>query len=170
MKQFISILLFLTTLVCVGKPVDIKNSLLQIKNFHFLSPQLASSGLISLDKYQVIKDYGFEHVVNLVPGNQDEERAKVLSLGLSYEQVPVDWSEPTLDDFERFLLLMAQYKGDKIYIHCEANYRASTFVYLYRLLALGISEQEADKDLALIWKPTETWQGFIDKAKFFYQD
>ncbi len=170
MKQLYPILLFLTAFVCFGKPIKIKDSFLQIKNFHFISPQLASSGLIDLDKYQAIKDYGFQHVINLIPGNQDLERAKVQSLGLSYVQISVDWSEPTLDNFERFLTLMKQYKGDKIYVHCEANYRASTFVYLYQLVAVGIDEEKAKKDLDIIWKPTETWQGFIEKIKFTYQD
>lgn len=145
---------------------NLDESLAKITNFHFVSKQLASSGLLDLDNYKHIKQYGFKHVINLIPGDQTEERKTVETMGLSYEQIPVDWSEPTLQDFEDFVQLMKRYKGDKIYVHCEANFRASTFVYLYRVTQLGIGQEKAKKDLLKIWQPSETWQGFIEKVLF----
>jgi protein tyrosine phosphatase (PTP) superfamily phosphohydrolase (DUF442 family) len=149
------------------EPVD---SIDKIKNFHFVSKTLASSGLLNLDDYQHIKNYGFKHVINLIPGEQHQERQTVQALSMSYQQIPVDWAEPTLQDFERFSLLMKKYGDDSVYVHCEANYRASTFVYLYRTINLGIEEKIAKKDLALIWTPDKTWQGFIEKIRFNYLD
>ena len=146
------------------------DSLSQITNFHFVSENIASSGLLEFEKYHDINKYGFKHVINLIPGEQQQERKVVSSFGMSYEQIPVDWSEPTLDDFEKFLSLMRKYKNEKVYVHCEANYRASTFVYLYRTLALGDKDSEAKKDLLKIWTPSETWQGYIEKVKFSHQD
>ncbi len=173
MKSFIVVVI--AVILMTGQPESVRadettESLSQITNFHFISKQLASSGLLEFDKYQEIKKYGFKHVINLIPGNQDKERAIVSSLGLSYQQIPVEWSEPTLEDFEVFLKLMKKYSKAKIYVHCEANYRASTFVYLYRILALGLKDSEAKKDLLKIWTPSETWQDYIEKVKFSYQD
>ena len=104
-----------------------------INNFHFVSEQLASSGRLENTDYDLIKAYGFRHVINLIPGVQLKERKHVESLGLSYEQIPVVWDDPTQENFQEFVKLMKAYDGDKVYVHCELNWRASTFVYLYRV-------------------------------------
>lgn len=145
-------------------------TLTEIRNFHFVSKNLASSGLLAFDKYNDISQYGFKHVINLIPGNQDEERAKVESLGISFEQIPVEWSEPTLENLARFFELMNSYGGNKVFVHCEANYRASTFVYLYRIYGQGIAKEKAKIDLFHIWKPSKTWLEFIEKAEIAYQE
>jgi len=169
MKRLSLALLFLLQipLVLAIEPV---NSLMEIKNYHTVSKQLASSGLLALRDYQYIKQAGFSHVINLIPGDQAEERAHVKSLGLTYEQIEVDWNEPTLDDFESFAALMEKYKGDKVYVHCQANYRASTFVYLYRVIKLGVAEEVAEKDLIVVWQPSDSWLGFVEKVMFEQMD
>jgi len=153
-----------------GYGSDLKDNLAKINNFHFVSEDLASAGAIELDSYKYIQKYGFKHVINLIPGEQDEERQHVKSLGLSYQQIEVVWSEPGLDDFERFVELMKSYRGSKVFIHCQLNMRASTFVYLYRVTQLGVDQSVAKKDLLRIWKPNKTWQKFIDKVIFSYTE
>jgi len=135
-----------------------------IKNFKFVSQNLASSGMLELDDYQLIQDYGFKHVINLIPGMQLKERKRVESLGLSYEQIPVDWHEPKLEDFKQFVAYMKSYGDEKVYIHCQLNWRASTFVYLYRVTQLGVSKETAKADLLAIWTPEPTWQTFIEQV------
>ncbi len=172
MQKTILVLLIIVLSIDLAKASNITNlsaSLAEISNFHSVSEELASSGLIDLEDYQLINQYGFKHVINLIPGEQSEEREKVNSFGMTYEQIQVDWAEPTLDNFEKFVALMNRYGKDKVYVHCEANYRASTFVYLYRIINLNISQEKAKKDLNKIWKPSKTWQEFIDKIKFGYQ-
>ncbi|PHS20642.1 MAG: phosphatase [Kangiella sp.] len=137
-----------------------------LTNFHFVSKDLASSGYLKMEEYQLIKQYGFKHVINLIPGDQKEEKHIVESHGLSYEQIQVDWSEPSLENFETFSKLMKSYGKEKVYVHCQANYRASTFVFLHRVLNLGIEKDTAKKDLLKIWTPNTTWQDFIDKVLF----
>lgn len=160
------IFFFITSFIFNASASNLDDSLAKITNFHFVSKQLASSGLLDLDDYKHINQYGFEHVINLIPGDQTEERKTVEALGLSYEQIPVDWSEPTLQNFEDFAKLMKSYGEDKIYVHCEANFRASTFVFLYRVTQLGESQATAEKDLLKIWQPSATWQGYIEKVLF----
>jgi len=86
----------------------------------------------------------------------------VQSLGLSYQQIAVDWGNPTAENFERFVELMQSYGNDKVYVHCEMNMRASAFVYLYRVTQLEADLEEAKKDMLAIWTPQGTWQTFID--------
>ncbi|WP_395373515.1 protein tyrosine phosphatase family protein [Marinicella sp. W31] len=141
---------------------DVDKALHEITNFRFVSPQLASSGMLDLESYQYIKAYGFEHVINLIPGNQIKERKHVQSLGLSYQQIAVDWGNPTLENFEAFVRLMKSYGDHKVYVHCEMNMRASAFVYLYRVTELQEDPEKAIKDMLAIWTPKGTWQDFID--------
>ena len=171
----ISLIIGVFIMNIMGQSLEAKNeynaekidiSFKNVTNFHSVAPNLASSGLIKLDDYQLIKDYGFKHVINLIPGEQMEERAHVKSLGLSYSQIQVDWSEPSLDNFERFTELMKSYGKDNVYVHCEANYRASTFVYLYRVTKLGVPLADAKKELLKVWTPSQTWQDFIEKVLF----
>jgi hypothetical protein len=45
--------------------------------------------------------------------------------------------------------------------------RVSVFVYLYRVLQLGVSEQTARVDLKKIWDPStqDQWARFIEQAR-----
>ena len=166
--KYLALILTLVSSIASGHSVEPVKSLSEIKNFHFVSKDLASSGLLHLDDYQYINDYGFKHVINLIPGGQKDEREKVQSLGLSYQQIEVNWDEPTLQDFETFVEHMKSFGEDKVYVHCQLNWRASTFVYLYRVTQLGVKESEAKKDLLKVWTPSKTWQGYIEKILFGY--
>lgn len=141
----------------------------KINNYHAVSENLASSGMLELEEYQKIKAHGFTHVVNLIPGNQIKERKYVESLDMSYEQIPVAWGNPKLSDFETFVDLMNSYGDDMVYVHCELNWRASAFVYLYRITQLGVSIDEAFKDLIAIWSPKDGWQEYIDTITATHQ-
>jgi len=147
-----------------GATIDqnLKASLAEIKNFHFVSESLASSGMLDFKKYSEIEQYGFKHVINLIPGIQIKERRVVEKLGMSYEQIPVDWGNPTLEDFQQFVALMKSYGDDKVFVHCQLNWRAASFVYLYRVTQQGISKEVAQKDLQAIWNPHDGWDEYID--------
>jgi protein tyrosine phosphatase (PTP) superfamily phosphohydrolase (DUF442 family) len=163
------VMIFSTQLHSTEISKILSDDLHKINNFHFVSTSLASSGLLKLDSYKHIQEYGFKHVINLIPGHQTKEQNHVKSLGLSYEQIEVDFSEPTIENFENFIKLVKSYNNDKIYVHCEANFRASTFLYLYRVTQLGISQDEAKKDLLKIWRPSMVWADFIEKILFNFE-
>jgi hypothetical protein len=46
-------------------------------------------------------------------------------------------------------------------LHCQVNYRASVFSFLYRVIYLGVDMKEAKSDMNSIWKSNETWTKFI---------
>ncbi|MCW8875539.1 MAG: protein tyrosine phosphatase family protein [Kangiellaceae bacterium] len=148
---------------------DLNKSLHEIKNFRFVSDKFASAGMIDLKQYSHIKEYGFKHVINLIPGMQLKERRHVESLGMTYEQIPVDWGNPKLADFEKFVDFMKSYGDEKVFVHCQLNWRASSFVYLYRVTQLGVSQKEAKTDLKAIWKPHDGWDKYIKEVIQAYQ-
>ena len=48
----------------------------------------------------------------------------------------------------------------------RANYRASAFIMLYRVLRLGWRIEDALPDMRAIWDPAEypAWQTFLERA------
>jgi hypothetical protein len=51
----------------------------------------------------------------------------------------------------------------RVFVHCAVNKRASTFVFLYRVLRLGVAREVAERDLLAVWQPDEVWSKFIEE-------
>ena len=141
-----------------------------IINFRRLSDRLITGGQPTEAELALAAAAGAEVVINL--GRLDpayalpDERGTVAALGLIYEHIPVVWAEPTAADLDAFFAAMARHAGRRLFVHCAANYRASAFNMLYRVLRLGWRIEDAWPDLDAIWDPAEypQWQAFIEAA------
>lgn len=74
---------------------------------------------------------------------------------------PVDFQNPTQEDFEQFCACMEQFKDAPMHVHCIANYRVSAFFYRYRRDVLGWDDATARAPMDAIWKPEGVWADFI---------
>ena len=139
-----------------------------IVNYREYSPSLSSSGQPAQDAFEAIAEAGFERVVYLafsddvtaVPG----EDRMLESLGIEFVHIPVVWESPTVSDFRAFAGAMQQEPDNKTLVHCQVNFRASTFSFLYRVLYLGVDIGEAKEDLNSVWVPDATWTGLVFKV------
>ncbi|MFM8370342.1 MAG: hypothetical protein ACKOBD_16455, partial [Chloroflexota bacterium] len=54
----------------------------------------------------------------------------------------------------------------KVHVHCEANFRASAFIAIYRTLRLGWKEKDAFGIMHKIWDEDAypVWKMFIESA------
>ena len=144
-----------------------------VYNYVKVSERLSTSGQISLDDIEAVDSAGFDVVVNLAPARWErnfEEGFRVTQAGMTYIQIPVDWRDPSLRDLELFFDVMEANEDRDVYVHCFANMRVSVFVYLYRTLRKGVSEDEAWQDVLKVWDPntnadTPQWPRFIAAAK-----
>ena len=141
-----------------------------VRNFQVVTPNLASSGQIGNDQIPLLREQGYEVVVNLAIADEERngrEGFLVAQEGITYVHIPVDWQNPTMDDVQMFFDVMQANEGRKVYVHCFANMRASAFVYLYRTLVQGVSEPEARSTMNEVWDPAELeqWAGLIERAK-----
>ncbi len=144
-----------------------------IINFRIIDPRIASGGQPTFDQLIELADTGCQVVINLaLPTSTNaipNEGELVTQLGLTYVQIPVIWDEPHLDDFQQFLGCMEVFREKKIFVHCAMNMRASCFLFLYRVIALGLNPEIAADDMLSVWQPNETWQNFMAQVLSHYE-
>ncbi|MBF2005199.1 MAG: protein tyrosine phosphatase family protein [Chlorogloeopsis fritschii C42_A2020_084] len=139
-----------------------------IYNFLQISELIATSGQPTKEEFALIKEAGYQLVVNLAlpesPNAVPDEKQIVESQGMEYVHIPVVWEKPNLENVKDFFRVMETNADKRVFVHCAANKRVSAFMYLYRHLHEGINDEEAKKDLHQIWTPNEIWQRFIEQV------
>jgi hypothetical protein len=135
-----------------------------LKNYHVDTPNMVSSGMPNQGHFETLKAMGVTKVIDLIPGDRNEESSLMNELNLTYYNIQVEWENPTLKNFREYILTMKQFnKSEGITLtHCRLNWRGAVFTYLYRVTQLKESEELAKQEMLAIWEPNETWQDFID--------
>jgi len=135
-------------------------------NYVEVSPEIGTAGMPQPDQLEVIAKAGYGTIINLAPpaepGSLHREAALAARYGMDYYNVPVEFARPVADDYRRFVEILRQHAGERVYVHCQMNFRASAFVFLYRALELGIDVDRAYDDVLRIWQPAPHWRRFID--------
>ena len=140
-----------------------------IRNFLPLSENLFTGGMPKADQLVDAAQKGVQTVINLTVADADDalpnEKELLDSLGVEYIHIPVEWGNPTRQDLDDFMNAMDAHKGEKVLVHCQANYRATGFVTLHRILRLGWDKETAFQELRKIWNPEKfpIWQKFIEE-------
>lgn len=138
-----------------------------IYNYLPINAQLATSGQPTTNQFNAIQRAGYSIIINLAPANAENalrnEPAVVASLGMDYINIPINFSNPSQQDFEKFVSLLQRYSHQKIWVHCTANMRVSCFIFKYRTAILGTNPNHAQADLRKIWQPNAVWKQFIAK-------
>lgn len=140
----------------------------EIHNYRHISDTIATAGQPTAEQLAALRAAGYETVINLaLPTSSNalpNEGELTTAQGMRYVHIPVVWESPTMDDLERFFAVMDENRGRKVLVHCALNMRVSCFVFLYRVLRLGVSEEVAWADVLEIWEPNEVWQRFMDEV------
>ena len=141
-----------------------------IYNFIQVQPDLATSGAIAKESFAGIRADGYDVVVNLLPDDSKyavaDEAAVVADLGMDYVYIPVDFAAPKASNYDDFSAAMQGARGKKIWVHCAANWRVSSFVSLYAERELGWTRSAAEELVEKAWgEPDEVWRGFIAETR-----
>ena len=139
--------------------------LAEAPNYRDYNELFSSSGQPDAAQLEHAAELGFERVIYLsFAGDStalEGEDGIVIENGMRYVQLPVDWNAPKVDDFRTFAAIMQAEPSAKTLVHCQVNFRASTFSFLYRVAVLGESIPDAKAALDSVWNPNETWFRFI---------
>ena len=129
------------------------------------TPRISSAGMPTRSQFSAIANAGFDVVISLAPatvlGAHDDEGALVTQRGMRYFNIPVDFSSPRPEDFEQFVRILQAQRVKRVLVHCQINLRASTFVFLYRAIALREDPDQAYDDVLGVWQPAKQWRDFI---------
>lgn len=142
----------------------------ETRNFLPLSEKLFTGGMPNAEQLRDAARQGVRVVINLalhdVPTALPEEEKLVKSLGMTYINIPVIWNNPTRENLNEFLDAMDAHSEEKILVHCEANYRATAFPALYRILRLGWKREDALDVMHQIWNEEKypVWKKFIEES------
>jgi protein tyrosine phosphatase (PTP) superfamily phosphohydrolase (DUF442 family) len=143
----------------------ISAELQDISNYREYSPMFSSAGQPTKKQLDVLHDKGFERIVYIAFTNSGnayaDEDQLVKKLGMDYVQIPVDWENPARGDFYAFAGSMQTGPRKRTLLHCQVNYRASAFSFLYRVIYEGVPVADAKRDMNSVWQPNETWRRFI---------
>ena len=138
-----------------------------IYNYLPIPDLYTTSGQPNERQFQLIKQAGYTSVINLAPTSVLEnsvvnEPQILADLEMRYIHIPVDFKNPTLEDFAAFTEALAPLAPDQTWVHCAANMRVSAFTYRYRRDVLGTEPSQAKLELDKIWRPTGVWRKFVD--------
>ena len=82
---------------------------------------------------------------------------------MRYVHIPVQFDAPTSRDFDQFCQAMEDHGGTRLWVHCAANKRVSSFLGLYWHLRRGMPLEEAFALQRDIWESDEVWSRFIEQ-------
>jgi len=142
-----------------------------IYNYQKIDDLVATSGQPTVAQLKSAASEGILTIINLGMLDQsytlEDEAGLVRSLGMDYYHIPVDWEDPTEENFTDFEKLLNRLPPGKMLIHCAANYRASAFYALYALKNLGWSEAQAEILMFPVWQGSHypVWDDFILRIK-----
>ena len=132
------------------------------------SPLLTTSGQPTEGELALIASAGFDRVIFLAFTNHPKAVAYeddiVRDQGLQFIHIPVEWESPSPADFAAFAATMQTFGSGRTLVHCEVNFRASVFGFLYQVLFGGADVDEAMSLMQSIWVPNDTWEAFIERV------
>lgn len=128
-----------------------------------------SAGQPSRAGLQRLKALGFERVLYLAPSTVEDaiadEPQLVRAQGLRFDHVPIPWEAPALSHVDAVFAALAQWPAQgKGLVHCQVNMRASSLVFLHRVLVRGHDPEQAWGALSRVWTPRGRWRALIDAA------
>lgn len=143
----------------------------QSHNFKRVSSCITTSGVVGVAALKGLRSEGYRVLINLLPDDSTyavaRERDIVEAQGIRYVHIPVDFANPTLEDFERFVAAMDAVGDDTVHIHCAANYRVSAFFALYAESRRIWNTHQADAFIHSLWIPADHpgWPELLERVR-----
>lgn len=160
-----SALAALVTLFAAQSPALAQTVSTAAPNVVAISPQLVTSGQPTAAALGKLAEQGFKAVIYLapptVPDAIRDEADIVQRQGLSYVNIPIKFGEPTEADFDAFVKALAKFEGIKVLVHCQVNMRASSMVFLHRVVVGKESPDKAYESVARVWSPGGPWKALM---------
>jgi len=118
-----------------------------VPNFGEVTPTLYRGGLLSGEGLKALKKVGVNIVVD-THANSKHEKHEVEALGMKYVAIPWHCPWPRDEVFGKFLKVVHDNKGKKIFVHCRlGDDRTGMMVAAYRMAEEGWTAEEAMNEM-----------------------
>jgi protein tyrosine phosphatase (PTP) superfamily phosphohydrolase (DUF442 family) len=132
-----------------------------------ISDDLVSSGQPSAEALSGLGMAGFQAVVYLAPSNVanavPDEAALLQRQGIEFVHIPIPFGSPNASHVEAVSDTLQRLKGKKVLVHCEVNMRASSMVFLHRVITLKEDPAQAYAAVSKVWSPRGPWRTLIEQ-------
>ncbi len=143
-----------------------RDQVLIAPNVVAISDKLVTSGQPPVRTLNGLHSLGFEAVVFLVPftvpGTVKEEPELLVRQGIEFVHIPIPFNAPNEDHFLEVSAALTRLKTRKVLVHCEVNMRASSMVFLHRVLQDSEDPAHAYEAVARVWSPRGPWRQLVE--------
>ena len=130
-----------------------------------INERLTTSGQPSAEWLGRLKAQGYGAVVYLAPATVSDalkdEPLIVSRQGMVFVNLPIAFDNPTEQDVQSFFALLQALSERKVLVHCQVNLRASSMVFLYRVIVGKEDPQAAFEAVSRVWQPEGAWKRLI---------
>ena len=134
-------------------------------NFVAVTSSLATSGQPSPAALADLERLGVEAVISLGPRSGPdlvpEERAIVRAQGVEFISLPFPPDGPSEAQYVAVAQALRRVQGRRTLVHCQVNWQASTFVFLYRVIVRREDPELAYESVARVWSPSGPWRELL---------
>jgi protein tyrosine/serine phosphatase len=118
-----------------------------VSNFGEVSPTLYRGAQPTREGFDNLAKMGVDIVVDL-RGSREGERKAATKRGMQYVAIPWRCFHPQDKFFARFLMLLRENPGKKVFVHCRlGDDRTGMMVAAYRMTQQGWTAEEARKEM-----------------------
>jgi protein tyrosine phosphatase (PTP) superfamily phosphohydrolase (DUF442 family) len=126
-----------------GQPLEIAG----VPNAGEVTPTLYRGGQPSAGGFKALAKIGINIVVDL-RGSRKDESELVTKLGMQYVSIPWHCPFPKDDVFARFLTLLRQNPGKKVFVHCRlGDDRTGMNIAAYRMAEQDWTAMQAKREM-----------------------
>jgi protein tyrosine phosphatase (PTP) superfamily phosphohydrolase (DUF442 family) len=131
-------------------------------NVVVIGPNLVTSGQPTAQALTHLSRQGFKAVIYLAPSTVSDavrdEPELVAGQGLEFIHIPIPFGSPTEGHFESVSAALQRLRGQKVLVHCQVNMRASTMVFLHRVIKEQVDPAVAWESVTRVWSPDGPWK------------
>jgi tyrosine-protein phosphatase SIW14 len=137
-----------TALVTTEHTIARKLAVPGVPNLGEVSTTLYRGAQPTQKGFRKLAEMGITVVVDLRERGREVERQQVTKLGMRFVAIPWNCFHPEDTDMARFLRLLRDNRGKKVFVHCQTgDDRTGMMIAAYRMAEEGWSAEEAMKEM-----------------------
>ena len=131
-----------------------------------ISDKLVTSGQPTAHALAGLGRLGFQAVIYLAPNTVADaikEEPEILARqGIEFVHIPIPFGSPEEKHFIAASAALERLKSKKVLVHCQINLRASSIVFLHRVIWGKEDPARAYEAVAAVWSPERPWRRFLE--------